>query len=477
LKILLINPPIRTWAPPNCFPQGLGYIAQMLRKDHDVEVLDLNAERLSWTGVICRLLRIEYNTVGITGLITNYEYVKWLIEEIHTVKPSICLIDREGKKHYANTPIVVGGVLGSSIPEIMLRKAEADICVIGEGELTAVELFNKMEELSDWRDIKKAGIKGIAYLRDGEFIREEARESISDISQLPLPAYDLFPIETYLGNPVGSTINKNKWIDGKAEKVPLSMNILSSRGCAWQCFFCYHDYMGVRYRYRNPQSLFDEIVFLYERYGVKFILMGDDTFITNRKNVMEFCDLMIFSGMNKIIRWECGARVNTVDRELLEECKEAGCSLVGYGIESGSQKMLDVLNKKVTVEQCHKAVEMTQEIFGDCEVTFIIGSPGETRETIQETVDFCKRHNLPPHAVFFLTPYPGTPLWQWMREEGWFGSSRIRLDEEERMCLRLSDNEQGENILVNFTDFTDEELMEIKQAMVKELNAWNKLEH
>ena len=263
MKILLINPPIRTWAPPNCFPQGLGYVAQALRTEHDVKVLDLNTyyrdekKRPELEFAIDWMLGegsdSGYGAVGITGLITNYGYVKWLVSEI--------------KKRNPDMPVVVGGPLGSSIPEIMLQKAGADICVVGEGELAAVELFRLLE--------RGEKISGTWF----------PRHLIQNISALPLPAYDLFPTEVYADNPVGSTINRDKWGQGQAENTPRSMNILSSRGCAWNCTFCYHDYMGAKYRYRNPQSLFDEIIYLYHSYYIKFILMADDCFVTNRKNV------------------------------------------------------------------------------------------------------------------------------------------------------------------------------------------------
>jgi len=458
MKILLINPPVRQWAPPNCFPQGLGMIAQVLRKDHDIQILDLNVIRASrgiLKNVLSGLIDSDIDAIGITGLITNYKYVKDIILHLKTLFPRI--------------PIIVGGVLGSSIPEIMLRKAGADICVIGEGEETAVELFRVLDS-GVW-----ASIDGIAYLSGtGDYIQTPPRKPIKNINQLPLPAYDLFNTETYAKNPVGSAINVAKWDNGEpVSVVQKSMNILSSRGCAWNCLFCYHDYMGVKYRYRRADSLIAEMYYLRTQYDVEFILMGDDCFVTNKRNVLDFC--AVVEGLD--FQWEAGGRVDTVDKELLQQMKDAGCVMVGYGIESGSQQILDTLNKKTTVKKCHQAIEMTQDIFGSVDCTFIIGSPGETKETIQETIDFCKTHNLPPQAIFFLTPYPGTPLWRWMREKGYFGSERMWLDEEEHLCLKLSDNEQGEKIVINFTDFSDKELYEIKEKMVDELNAWNKQIH
>ncbi|MFH1626426.1 MAG: cobalamin-dependent protein, partial [Pseudomonadota bacterium] len=251
MRILLINPPIRIWSQPNCFPQGLGYIAQVLRKDHNVSIWDMNADRRDWhkifktvdqcftwpeTEEISEHLK-DIDAVGITGLITNYVMVKGLISFIKGFDPEI--------------PIVVGGPLGTSIPEIMLRKAGADICVIGEGEFTAQELFRELDLCCHWSNVKESEVRGIAYLYDGWYSYNGNREAIKNINILPLPAYDLFPTEVYAKNPVGSSINKAKWIDGRAERpsrmewelstikgeqtVPKSMNILSSRGCAWRC--------------------------------------------------------------------------------------------------------------------------------------------------------------------------------------------------------------------------------------------------
>ena len=361
MKILLINPPIRLWAKPNCFPTGLGYIAQALRKDHDIEVLDLNANRFSNRSGIGEtevyLAANHYNAIGITGLITNYKFVKNLIKAIKNYNPDI--------------PIVVGGPLGTTIPEIMLRKAGADICVIGEGEDTAVELFRHLDNLNR--------VGGISYLMDGGAMVSGGRSPIQDISSLPLPAYDLFPTDVYAKNPCGSAINKAKWIEGEAKKAPRSMNILGSRGCPYDCIFCAKDFAGIKYRARSAESLMHEIDVLVSGYGVSFFLMSSDCFTINRRAVLDFCDRIKW---RVFLNWECAARVDTVDEELLTKMKEAGCVMVDFGIESGSQKILDRLNKGVTVEQAHKAVELAQKVFGVCDTTFIIGCPNENKESI-----------------------------------------------------------------------------------------------
>jgi radical SAM superfamily enzyme YgiQ (UPF0313 family) len=392
------------------------------------------------------LSEMTWDAVGITGLITNYSYVKDLIRYLKEFQP--------------RAPIVVGGALGSSIPEIMLRKAGADFVVIGEGEETVVELFREIEKVMGYRDSFITETRGMAYLNQHDFyIETPARKPIKDIDTLPLPAYDLFDTDKYAMNPVGSSINPDKWkVNWEAEEkgyimpLPKSMNLIGTRGCPWECAFCYHDFMGQGYRSRSPNKLMEEIVHLQNVYDIEFFLMASDLFAVNNKRVREFCAIAEWRnkyGSGRPFQWECSARVDTVTEDLLLRMKDAGCQMVCYGIESGNQAMLDRLDKGYKVEKAKETVKLSKKIFGeqpDC--TFIVGTPGETRQTIQDSIDFCKQTELSPQAIFYLTPYPMTPLWRWMKTQGWFKT----IDEEEEFVLKLSDNEQGENLLVNFTE-------------------------
>jgi radical SAM superfamily enzyme YgiQ (UPF0313 family) len=287
-----------------------------------------------------------------------------------------------------------------------------------------------------------------------------------DMDTIPLPAYDLFPMEIYVSNPVGY-INRDKW--GSGERVgdaPRSTNINVSRGCPYRCGFCYHDYLGPGYRHRSPEHILGEMDLLHERYGVSYFLWADDESVVNRRFIHEFCDLMIRSGRD--YQFSISGRVNLMTGEMLAELKTAGCTMVGYGIESGSQKILDAMNKGVTVEQAKRAVRLTQQIFGDADCSFIIGYPGETDETIRETEKFCRELDLAPEVIFFATAYPGTPLYRYARENG-------LIPDEVAYISKLW--EQGERIAVNFTDWPDEVLFEKRQALIEGLKAWNQRRH
>jgi len=278
--------------------------------------------------------------------------------------------------------------------------------------------------------------------------------------------WDLFPMDVYLHNPVGAP-NIGKWENGKpSSDTPLTMNVLTSRGCPYQCIYCYHDFMGMKYRHRSPQNILDEIVYLADRYGVDYIHFTDDDFVINRKHVIEFCNLLLESGVN--IQWGSTGRVNLMTEELLAKMAEAGCVWIGYGIESGSQKMLDTMKKKVTVEQAKKTIELTRKYIDQIDCSFMVGTPGETRETIMETVEFCKELDLSPEVIFFATPYPGTELYDIARRRG-------LIKDEEEFILSLW--EQGEKITVNFSELSDDELRHMRDWAIAELKARNIARH
>jgi len=452
MKILLVNPTIREWAKPNVLPLGIAYIASILRdKGHEVEVMDINAYRWEKDVVEEKIRSAEFDIAGIGAIVTAYRYVKWLVEIL--------------KKYHSEKKIIIGGSVGSSIPHVILERTEADIVCIGEGEITVIEIINAVQ-----RKCNLSNVNGIWFKEDGKIYKNKSRPPIKDLDSLPLPAWDLFPMDIYLRNPVGAP-NRNKWIDGSANKsVSLSMNLYAGRGCPYQCIYCYHDFMGQRYRHRSPESVIREIRILYEKYKVTYFHFIDDEFVTNKTFVYEFCRLLkgLSKKIGQKITWGCAGRVNLMTEDLIKTMVDGGCILIGYGVESGSQKMLNLIKKKVTIEQAKNAIRLTKKYLEWADCSFMMGYPGETKETIQETIDFCKGLDLTPEVIFFLTPYPGTELYSMALQQG-------KIKDEEKYILNLG--EQGEKVRVNFTSFSDKELVFIQRWMIKELNAWNKLKH
>lgn len=447
MKILLVNPPIREWAKPNCFPEGLGILASCLKNaGHEVEALDINAYRYSKEDVYEIIKKANYDLIGMGGLITVYGYMIWFTQ--------IC------KELHPDKPVILGGNAVTPIPQLALNHSKADIACISEGEITIVEVADAIENNKPLK-----GISGIWYRgKNGSIKQNPARLPIEDLDTIPWADRDIFPTDTYVNNSVG-TINRRKWIDGEweeEEEKSKSFIVRLSRGCPYRCTFCYHDFQGQKFRMRSPQEIAREIKYLIGRYGINYFGLGDDLATFNKKKFSELCSI---NRKTLGIRFFTAVRANLVSEEFLIMLKDSGCEMVCMGIESASPKILEIMNKQVTVEQQRNAVKLVKKHFGWVDATFIVGYPGETRETIQESIDFCKEMEIEPEAIFYATPYPGT----WLYDEA---LRRGLIKDEHKYLLNIS--EQGEKPIVNFTEWSDEELVSVKENMARELNAWNK---
>ena len=428
MKVLLINPPIRLSEPPEAFPFGLGYIAAALLQDgHQVEVLDINANRWTKSEVAERIQQVDYQVVGIGGLITTYKYVKWLIPLLRKYHP-------EGK-------ILVGDNGASSMPHLYLQKGGADVVVVGEGDITIGKLLRALEQGKALSEVN-----GICFVKDGSVRWTSSRKRIDNIDNLLYPAWDLFPIEIYLNGPIR--------VEGI--KPQRHLGVSATRGCPYPCTFCYPCF-GRIVRMRSAASIIREIKFLKKRYDIRATGFSDDLFMVDRKRFLEFCKGMINEKLNLI--WGCTGRVNLVDEEMLRLMKAAGCVRIGYGIESGSQKMLDSMKKKVTVEQARRAIELTRKVGIICDTSFIIGVPGETRETVRETIDFIKEMDITISGFFYATPYPGTELYRQAKQMG-------KIKNEEEYVMSLGD---ATDFTINLTEFTDAELINLRGSVQEEM--------
>lgn len=430
MRILLINSPIRLDAPPNCIPYGLATIAAVLRNaGHYVEILDLNALRPD-EAETARLIRGgDWDLIGLSGLITTYAFQKRLAPMLREIHPGAFL--------------VTGGGLATSVPRLVMEKMPAHAAVLGEGEITALELAGALESGGDLRDID-----GLAW-RDGAEIRFNGpRKNIEDLDTLPLPAWDLLPMETYLRNPVwgGGAHNSS----GFPADVPCerSVNIISSRGCPRGCRFCYHLFGQSDYRFRSAPNIIGEIRLLVERYRIDFAGFVDDNFMAKAERVLEFCDLLEAEPYR--ISWGCHGRADSARPEILRRMRRAGCVWIGYGIESGSQRILDAMNKRQTVEQMEAAIAATRKAGVFANTTFIYGWPGEDERSVRETAEFKRRLGIEAGS-FFATPYPGTAL---------FDEVRGRLGDLEAFILRLGN---ATDFVVNLTSMEGGEYFGLKE--------------
>lgn len=382
MKVVLINPPA-----PNIEsfslgfkvpPLGLAYLASTLeRHGHYARIIDAPALELS-THQIRGVIEAEQpEIVGVTATTPTIYNAFDIVKAAKDVCPS--------------SFTVLGGPHPSFLPIETLRECHMlDAVCIGEGEETVVELAEAVRG-----DRKLASVKGIAFRsKEGALVETSPRPFIEDLDSLPFPAWHLLPMNKYR-------------VLGKKSVI---CHIMSSRGCPFQCIFCSSSLLfSKRYRARSPKNVVDEMEYLISEYNPASIEFSDDEFTLNQKRVEEICDEITRRDLE--VPWACSSRVDTVSKGLLNRMKKAGCSLIYYGIESGSQRILDIVNKGIKIEQIDKAIRWTKEAGIKALGSFIIGFPDETREEVKETIEFSRRLELDYAQFSVATPYPGTKLY------------------------------------------------------------------
>jgi len=421
MKVLLINPPVREQYPPESFPYGLGYVAKYLIKaGHQVEILDIDNCRYDREEVIRQLNKYNCDVIGTGGIVTVYKYLKWLVPVL--------------RKKFPDAKIMVGGSLPTSAPEATLKGLDIDFIVVGEGEITAPELVNYLEKHKKLSIDELKKIDGIGFKHKGKMVLTAPRSLIENLDDLGLPDWDLFSIEKILQH-------RNN-----------TFSIITERGCPFRCNFCYHQF-GYKPRRRSMEHVIKEIKFLNKKYGVTSFSICDNLFVFNKKELTKFIGLL---RKNKLrIEYDTSMRASLVTEELIILLKKSGCTMLSFGFESGSQKVLNLMNKATTIEQMDKSIAIMEKCKMPYFGTFIIGYPGETKEDIDQTIDFCKRHG---HLAkpFFATPYPGTPL---------FHQIKHKIKNMDKFLESLGD---ARDLAINISEFSTKELLKQRRRVVEE---------
>lgn len=430
LHIVLITPRIREWNPNVWVPLGISYVAAALEQaGYNVEILDLNVDRMNDRDLQRRVKNADI--VGITGMITEYQQV---LNFIDTVK--------QGNR---DSRVILGGPLATTLPRELLQASQADFVVIGEGERTIVDLVSAIKHGDGF-----SKIKGIAYRNGNQIIITEPAEPIADLDTIPFPARHLLDMKRYIKNHFESFGLKIKGF-GKIK----STNLITSRGCPYNCTFCFKGMWGYKWRGRSPRNIVEEMEFLYQRHGVNGFFFNDDTFVLNRNRVFEFCHLLTRKGLDTV--WYCNGRVNLMTKELLKAMYNAGCRGAAYGIESGNQQILDSMKKDITLDQVRDVVKWTKEAEINVSGYFMLGMPGETRETIRETIALAKELELDFYGFSMVTPLPGTELYTAVLEQGLIQADMTSL------------KEWGFYVNANLTqDCTDDDLVAFKNEVFRE---------
>jgi len=383
MKVCLISPPyssaVKSVVGITSPPLGLAYIASMLRQNHEVKIIDSSILNYTIGDVERELRSFNPDVVGVTSVTPSiYEAYK---------------VAETAKKVREDCTVILGGPHATFMPRQTMEECEyIDIIVRGEGEETTRELIENIE-----KGVPLNKVMEITFRKENGIIDTEPRPFIKNIDDIPFPSRDLLPMHLYKFNGVKYT------------------TMLTSRGCPFGCSFCSSSRLfGGYWRGRSPENVLEEIKTVYGEYGIRNIEFMDDTFTLDQKRAEKICDGIIEQGWD--ISWGASSRVDTLSKELAEKMKKAGCWIIFLGIESGSQKILDTIGKRITLEQAKKAVEILKDAGIQVLGSFIIGFMQDTKETIKETIKFAKSLNLDYAEFSILTPYPGTPIFDYAKK-------------------------------------------------------------
>ncbi|MBD3310419.1 radical SAM protein [Candidatus Woesearchaeota archaeon] len=377
MRVLLVQPEdIAQNYIPKRPTLGIGYLAAVLEKDHEVRIFDARLRKERFENI---LKEFKPQLVGYTLTSLVLKQAKELMQKAKTMLPGVTN--------------VIGGPEVTLLVEKMLSPEYVDFAVAGEGEHSFRELVSRLEKGKDYEDIK-----GLAYKRDGKII-SNPHEYIQVLDKLPFPAWHLFSLKNYRKDP---------------SKIKFA--IMTSRGCPYHCSFCDSTKINGNYRVRSASNVVDELEFMHKRYGARSFQFMDDNFAIHRDRVAEICDEIIRRGLN--ITWVVGQGFlpSRGDYEIFKKMKDSGCIVVYFGIESADDEVLRNIRKPFTVEQARKAIKAAKKAGLIVKAPFISGLPGATYEKERKYIDFFRETGIDMPKMGQLIPFPGTDMYDWVKE-------------------------------------------------------------
>jgi len=462
LKVLLINPPIKPKSPPYNIPLGLACIAAVIdAKGHDVAIFDNNAYRLKIGDVIQQIKDVQWDMICIGNLVTTYPWQKEILKRL--------------RKEFPHTVLQVGGGLATSLQENLMEWIpEIDILVIGEGERTVGQILDNFPNRS-WENVK-----GILYRKNRTIQRTPPQQLLTEneLSELPFPKLDLLPLEDVYFKHSGIPLSPEAMVSTRR------ISIEASRGCPFTCSFCIdlpsgrprdmtysdershphnEDSQKKKIRYFDPARVVEHIKFLRLKYAIDFITFTDENFTSNKRQVLRFCELMKQEGLTELeppIKFSTTAHVNTLDREMLEKLKEAGCCALDLGLESMSRQLLagDICKKSTPEKNLWGFNECLDA--GIYPITnFIIGLPNEDVQSVYDSTKFLVKNDI-ECGPFFVTPYPMTGLFERCKDQiiKTFGT----LEQFVIAC----EQDVSSDFVINLTKYNDAELLGLRQMLI-----------
>ncbi|MFH1638671.1 MAG: radical SAM protein [Candidatus Woesearchaeota archaeon] len=395
-KIVFLNPPLSLDDLYNDLgeggselpPLGITILAAVTRKKgHNTKIIDALALKMNCNETAKAILKENPDYLAITSTTMSIYTAAAVAKRV-----------KEKKK----VKVILGGPHITAVPkETMERFKEFDIGVIGEGEDTLIELLDKGE---------RKNVLGLIIRENNKLIFTGKRKYIKDLDKLPFPAWDLLPNLVTYYQPAADSLNRS----------PATL-LITSRGCTGQCLFCDRSVFGNLCRAHSADYVIKMIKHLQKEYGIKELFIEDDNFLLFKRRLKDICERIIEEKID--LTWSCMGRVDTLDPKMLKLLKKAGCWQINFGCESGSQKILDILNKEVKVEDIERAIRMTYKAGIKVKGLFMLGNFGETKETIKETLAFIKRVPLTDFHMTYFTPMPGAEAYEIADKYGEFDKS------------------------------------------------------
>lgn len=361
------------------------------------------------------------------------------------------------RKHHPNGKIIVGNTIATNSYDVLLNTTEVDICVLGEGELTIVNLFKVLEAGEDFT--KASGI--VFKNAEGKVVRNCGTPAYATLDEIPWLDYEVFEMDKYM--------ESSRHHVPAPQKIPIPFESLraipinSARGCAFHCTFCNHAFEGYKYRTRTPRSLVDEIKHRINQYQVNFINFWDELTFCRWQDAEKFADIMIEENIN--VYWIASVRSELLVRakdkaiEVAKKLKKAGCHGLAYSLETGNKEILKDMKKMNTVEDFLAMCEICHAAEIDIYTSIIIGYPQETPQTIDETFEVLRQAKVYP-SVGFLQLMPGTPMYRIGLEKG-------LIKDEVEYLLKMGDRQ---DLRINLTQYDDEFLMSYTTEKLVKLN-------
>lgn len=383
MEELYVNAKVKNSVPIYPPLNLLTVAASLINEGHDVKLIDLDRypRKEIFAELKSTLADFQPDLLGLTFTSALYTQCMNIVDMAREIYPSIT--------------IAAGGAHASSDAESTLMNTNIDLAIMGEGDFTLAEYISG-------KDISE--IKGLAYKKDGKVFVNEKRPFLTDLDQIPIPAWNLVDIKAYT---IPYTMCKDNPV------APIE----TSRGCAWGCTYCTKSVFGRNFRFKSAQRVVDEIKYLIDC-GFREFHIFDDMFTTRKDRVKEICRLMIKDNLK--IHWNClnGIRSDVIDEEMISLMKEAGCYRVAFGAESGDDAILKSVDKEQTVETVRKAFKICKKLGMETVGWFMLGLPEEKEENLKKTIKFAKELN-PDIAKFgIFTPLPSTPLYNELKAKG-----------------------------------------------------------